>query len=607
MRMPRQGRRPGVAGVVASLWAGLAVPTRLVVALVLAGSGMALLPALATATSSSLTISAVNGAFYTDTNSNGVFNATSASIPVFTQTFPVINFNAPTSVVPCSLGPFYRPFTDYIYNGSTCTDITAQNNTYQAGVGSLYQFQAAFTGTFTALGSGPITFDFYSDDGWILGIGTDTNGDQPTLQSGPMISSPGTTPMQGYTVVSSFNQPSSPAANQVVVNFPAPGTYPFEIDYTEVRGGQLALTTTANGTLIPPAPTVTAPANQTAVEGTATSLDLGSFSDALYGLTTTGPWNVDVNWGDGTTDTTFSATSPGALGSQSHTYADDQTYTVTVAVTNMATNESGTATFDVVVSNAPIAVGPITAPTSPVAVNSAITASAPFTDPGTADTHSATWDWGDGTTSAGTVTDNAGTGTGSVADSHTYAAAGVYTITLTVSDGDTPPGTGTAVYQYVVVYDPSAGFVTGGGWIDSPAGADTADPTLTGRAHFGFVSRYQKGNNTPVGQTEFQFQAGNLNFHSSSYDAGSLVVSGPLARYTGTGTVQGSTDGYTFLVEVYDCDVNGSCATSPDGFRIQITDTTTHTLVYDNVVGGTGDLTQANTQPISQGDVVIHK
>jgi hypothetical protein len=46
-----------------------------------------------------------------------------------------------------------------------------------------------------------------------------------------------------------------------------------------------------------------------------------------------------------------------------------------------------------------------------------------------------------------------------------------------------------------VVYDPSGGFVTGGGWINSPAGACKlawcTDETV-GRANFGFVSQYRK-------------------------------------------------------------------------------------------------------------------
>ena len=62
-----------------------------------------------------------------------------------------------------------------------------------------------------------------------------------------------------------------------------------------------------------------------------------------------------------------------------------------------------------------------------VPVGTAINASASFTDPGTLDTHTAVWDWGDGT-SVGTVTQ--GAGSGSVNDSHSYSTPGVYTVSL---------------------------------------------------------------------------------------------------------------------------------------------------------------------------------
>jgi hypothetical protein len=39
--------------------------------------------------------------------------------------------------------------------------------------------------------------------------------------------------------------------------------------------------------------------------------------------------------------------------------------------------------------------------------------------------------------------------------------------------------------HFLVVYDPDVGFVTGGGWIDSPESAYMPDPSLTGRANFG--------------------------------------------------------------------------------------------------------------------------
>src|SRR5262249_31771440 len=143
------------------------------------------------------------------------------------------------------------------------------------------------------------------------------------------------------------------------------------------------------------------------------------------------------------------------------------------------------------VTNVAPTVGPITAPIDPFQVGTSISASASFTDPGTADTHTAVWDWGDGTTSSGTVTES--NGSGSVTRTHTYLTPGVYTITLTVTDDDGSTSAPVS-YQYAVAYDPTAGFVTGGGWFTSPAGAYVADPALTGKANFGFESRYQPGN-----------------------------------------------------------------------------------------------------------------
>jgi hypothetical protein len=58
--------------------------------------------------------------------------------------------------------------------------------------------------------------------------------------------------------------------------------------------------------------------------------------------------------------------------------------------------------------------------------------SASFADVDALDTHTAVFDWGDGTSSDGTVTES--NGSGSVAGVHVYTASGTYTITLTVAD-----------------------------------------------------------------------------------------------------------------------------------------------------------------------------
>jgi hypothetical protein len=113
-------------------------------------------------------------------------------------------------------------------------------------------------------------------------------------------------------------------------------------------------------------------------------------------------------------------------------------------------------------------------------------------------------------------------------------------VTLTVTD-DNGNG-GTATYHYVVVYDPNRGFVSGGGWIDSPEGAYIPDPSLSGKGSFGFVSKYLKGAKVPSGNTEFQFQAGSFNFHSTSYEWLMVSKDKVTAQSKGFGTVNGAMD-----------------------------------------------------------------
>ena len=194
---------------------------------------------------------------------------------------------------------------------------------------------------------------------------------------------------------------------------------------------------------------------------------------------------------------------------------------------------------------------------------------------------------------------------GTVTGSYTFAAAGVYNVTLTFNDGlggiaiantvsstNAPPN----LPDTVVVYDSSAGFVTGGGWINSPAGAYTWNPSLAGKASFGFVSKYQKGATVPTGETEFNYQVANFNFHSASYQW--LVVSGSMAQYKGTGTINGSGN-YNFLLTALDG--------TPDGFRLKITDPTSSSVIYDNKLSTDDTMSNQNTQAISGGSIVIHK
>jgi len=200
--------------------------------------------------------------------------------------------------------------------------------------------------------------------------------------------------------------------------------------------------------------TVTPAADQKAVEGADQAFNLGSFTDfsgdfwaagefaatggawaedvGQFTVGTKGPWSVTVDWGDGTANTTFNLAAIGSLGTQNHTFAEESAadhpgsnpYVVSVKVTDTATNESDTKTFNVTVSD------PAVTPTGGfnfVAVEgqpSATQTVATFIDPGGAEVladYSASINWGDGTTSAGTISGPDASGVFTVTGSHTYA------------------------------------------------------------------------------------------------------------------------------------------------------------------------------------------
>jgi hypothetical protein len=119
---------------------------------------------------------------------------------------------------------------------------------------------------------------------------------------------------------------------------------------------------------------------------------------------------------------------------------------------------------------------------------------------------------------------------------------------------------------FLPIYDPSAGFITGSGWIISEAGAYKPDETLFGKANFGFASKYQKGQTVPTGNTQFVFHAtgggATMSFHSDVCER--LVISNKTANYQCTGRTARLEGVFNFRVWATD---NG---TSGDTFRIRI-------------------------------------
>jgi hypothetical protein len=209
------------------------------------------------ANDSPISISSVSSSFYMNPTDSGAFIASPSTAVTFTQEFPALNFNPPAGTVKCSnavnVTPDTRPFTDVVPQpDGSCQTIPAQGNKLQAGVGDMANFQAVFTGSFQVSTPGRITFNMYSDDGWILSVGP-SGSNQPSYVSGPMVNFPRVGPFTGYTIVGSYNVSSAPNKNNLVVGFPAAGTYPFELDYSDCCEGTQALTALVNDLPIPPA------------------------------------------------------------------------------------------------------------------------------------------------------------------------------------------------------------------------------------------------------------------------------------------------------------------------------------------------------------------
>jgi len=315
----------------------------------------------------------------------------------------------------------------------------------------------------------------------------------------------------------------------------------------------------------------------------------GSISDAgsadAFALT--------IDWGDGSMPELVSLPAGSTSFSRSHTYADDNptgtasdTYLIALTIAD-DDGATGTGSASVVVDNLAPSLS-ISAPESGAlyAVNAAVDVSASLADPSSLDTLTCSVNWDDGTTEPGTLA------AGVCTASHLYTAAGVYTIQITGTDDDTGARTESVM---VVVYDPSAGFVTGGGWINSPAGAYKADQSLSGKATFGFVSKYQKGATVPTGNTAFQFQVGGLEFYSTAYEWLVVNQAGTNAQFKGSGLINAAADpnGNAFKFMLWAGDG------SPDTFRIRIWWEDADAVEQDVYDNGTD-------QPIGGGNIVVH-
>jgi Ca2+-binding RTX toxin-like protein len=174
----------------------------------------------------------------------------------------------------------------------------------------------------------------------------------------------------------------------------------------------------------------------------ASGTTVATFTDGNLG-DLAGDLTAVIAWGDGTISTGTVSGANGAFAvTGAHTYADEGSELVSVTVTRTADGTQTTAAGTVTVGEDDT----LTPQGKTISANPNQSFSGAVASFGDTDTVSVAGDfaalvnWGDGTTSAGTVSGS--NGTFAVSGGHTYTGSGQYTVTVTLSDD--APGTATA-------------------------------------------------------------------------------------------------------------------------------------------------------------------
>ncbi|MFI4860309.1 MAG: PKD domain-containing protein [Phycisphaerales bacterium JB063] len=353
-------------------------------------------------------------------------------------------------------------------------------------------------------------------------------------------------------------------------------------------------------------------------------------------------YTIDWDFGDGTVLS-------GATLNESHTYADNGSYTVALTVT-ASDGRVTTDTLTVNVANVDPTLGAVVLDQAVIDEGGSVTVSGSFADAGSADTHSVVIDWGDGTTSAAAVDQVAGTYSAThvyVDDSPTGTPSDTSTITVSVLDDDAGSASGGSsvtvnnVGPGVSGVTLSASSVDEGGsvtlsgniddagvadthgvvidWgdgttsvavVDQVAGTFTADHTFADDSPTGTASDLSTititvtDDDTGVGDAVTGVTVNNLAPVVSAIVGPSEAVRGQSLTYTGSFTDAGVNDTHTVVFEVRDAS-NNVVATSATG-EVTFTPTTlgTHTVTMTVTDDDTGVGSSSTSTSVASFTVV---
>ncbi len=260
-------------------------------------------------------------------------------------------------------------------------------------------------------------------------------------------------------------------------------------------------------------------------------------SSAEYYALSSSPYQLIVDWGDGTRQTNSLAASATTF-SVSRQFLDDNptgtpsdTYTVNVSLSGVT--GSASATTSLTITNVPPSFVSLAMP-GPVVAGTASSLVGVFADPGVLDTFTLIVDWGDGLRQ----TNNLGAGVTSFNLSHTFASSGNYTVSATLTDDDT----GTTTQTVNITALPSGQ--------SSVTLNSSQNPAFTGASvtFTASVSAVPPATGVPTGTVAFYnganflgssaLAAGTAAFNTSSLPTGTNVIT---AIYGGDANFNGST------------------------------------------------------------------
>jgi hypothetical protein len=328
---------------------------------------------------------------------------------------------------------------------------------------------------------------------------------------------------QGGATFEIINNDGADAVNGTFAGLPEGASFTlggttFSISYVGGDGNDVVLTASVG---LSGAVTLTS-----ATEGTALANNtaIATFADSNL-ADTTASFTATIDWGDGTTTAGSAVTVVGSNGSFTveggHTYADEGNDMASVTLTRTADQVKSTvsgsvavAEHDALSAQAMTLTGNQGQPLTNVTV-------ATFSDTDTvtpAGDFVATINWGDGTTSAGSVFGSNGAFT--VNGSHTYATAGQDNVTVTVTDD--APGTAAATATSTANIS-AANIGLAGQVVLTSATEHVALPSNT------VVATYADGN---LGDTAASFTA-TINWGDGTTDTG--MVSGSNGSFTVSG------------------------------------------------------------------------